>query len=373
MDYLEKLLNFKRIEVLFHDKIWMLEVFVVVFLTLLLHSVQAFIFHRLRVRMKKKTESFWGITLFSSLHRPIGFLIWVLGISFAAEVAMMATAQKTTLLTFIPTLRELLVLVIVIWGFVRLVRIGEKNYIAAQRAKGKSFDITVVHVISQLLVISIAITGVLVGMPMLGFSISGLVAFGGIGSAGLIFAAKDVLANFFGGMMIYLDRPFKVGDWIRSPDRQIEGTVELIGWRLTRIRTFDKRPLYVPNNIFSTISVENPSRMQNRRIYTTIGLRYDDATKVDGVLKSVEEMLRSHPEIDTTLVLMVNLVAFGPSSLDFMIYTFTKTTDWVRFQAIQQDVFLKTIDIITAHGAQCAFPTQTLHVPDKIQIQPEGS
>ena len=92
-----------------------------------------------------------------------------------------------------------------------------------------------------------------------------------------VFAAKDLLANFFGGLTIYLDRPFAVGDWIRSPDREIEGTVERIGWRLTLIRTFDKRPLYIPNAVFTTIAVENPSRMHNRRIYETIGIRYDDA------------------------------------------------------------------------------------------------
>ena len=80
-------------------------------------------------------------------------------------------------------------------------------------------------------------------------------------------------------MFVYLDRPFAVGDWVRSPDREIEGTVENIGWRVTRIRTFDKRPLYIPNSIFSQIAVENPSRMSNRRIKETIGIRYDDASK----------------------------------------------------------------------------------------------
>ena len=104
-------------------------------------------------------------------------------------------------------------------------------------------------------------------MQALGYSISGVLAFGGIGGIAVGFAAKDLLANFFGGLMIYLDRPFSVGDWIRSPDKNIEGTVEEIGWRLTRIRTFDKRPLYVPNSTFTQISVENPSRMLNRRIY----------------------------------------------------------------------------------------------------------
>ena len=91
--------------------------------------------------------------------------------------------------------------------------------------------------------------------------------------------------------MIYLDRPFDVGDWVRSPDKNIEGTVEDIGWRLTRIRTFDKRPLYVPNGTFSTISVENPSRMSNRRIKTNIGLRYDDANKVATIIADIESML----------------------------------------------------------------------------------
>ncbi len=92
--------------------------------------------------------------------------------------------------------------------------------------------------------------------------------------------------------MIYFDRPFKVGDWIRSPDRQIEGTVERIGWRMTSIRTFDKRPLYVPNSVFSNIVVENPSRMLNRRIFETIGLRYDDADKVPVIIDEVREMLK---------------------------------------------------------------------------------
>ena len=87
--------------------------------------------------------------------------------------------------------------------------------------------------------------------------------------------------------MIYLDRPFSVGDWIRSPDKEIEGTVEDIGWRLTRIRTFDKRPLYIPNSIFASISVENPSRMSNRRIYEKIGIRYDDVSKMNTIVTEV--------------------------------------------------------------------------------------
>jgi MscS family membrane protein len=199
-------------------------------------------------------------------------------------------------------------------------------------------------------------------LQTLGVSISGVLAFGGIGGIAIGFAAKDLLANFFGGMMIYLDKPFKVGDWIRSPDRQIEGTVETIGWRQTVIRTFDQRPLYVPNSAFANIAVENPSRMRNRRIYETIGLRYEDAPMMQQIVEDVKGMLEDDPEIDTSRTLMVNFNAYAPSSLDFFIYTFSKTTDWVEFHGVKQKILLKVLEIITGHGAEIAFPTSTLHL-----------
>jgi MscS family membrane protein len=162
--------------------------------------------------------------------------------------------------------------------------------------------------------------------------------------------------------MIYLDRPFKVGDWIRSPDREIEGTVEYIGWRQTHIRNFDKRALYIPNSIFTSIAVENPSRMKNRRIYETIGLRYEDAGKVYDIITSVKLMLQNHPEIDANQTLIVNLNKFAASSLDFFIYTFTKTTNWVKFHEVKQDIMLQIINIIEEKNAEIAFPTSTIHL-----------
>jgi MscS family membrane protein len=174
-----------------------------------------------------------------------------------------------------------------------------------------------------------------------------------------------MLANFFGGLMIYLDRPFNIGEWVRSPDREIEGTVEYIGWRLTRIRTFDKRPLYVPNATFTSITVENPSRMSHRRIKETIGIRYEDADKMVPIVTEIEAMLRADPEIDSEMTLMVNFTTYGASSLDFFVYTFTKTVDWVTFHKVKQAVLVKIMEVITAHGAEVAFPTSTLHLADE--------
>ncbi|EPX8607809.1 low conductance mechanosensitive channel YnaI, partial [Shigella sonnei] len=105
-----------------------------------------------------------------------------------------------------------------------------------------------------------------------------------------------------------------------SPDRNIEGTVAEIGWRITKITTFDNRPLYIPNSLFSSISVENPGRMTNRRITTTIGLRYEDAAKVGVIVEAVREMLKNHPAIDQRQTLLVYFNQFADSSLNIMVY-----------------------------------------------------
>jgi len=344
---------------------WILQVFLIVLLTAIISAVASVMFRRLHKKLTA-TKTVWDDILIKSLQAPVAGLIWLVGLTIAIQVVYIYVPHPN-IVTFAGHTRDVGVIIAITWFLLRFIRLGSEAYIN-RAPHDKPVDKTLVHAISQILRVSVIITSALVIMSTLDYSISVLLGFGGMGALALSLAAKDVLANFFGGLMIYLDRPFKVGDWIRSPDKNIEGTVEYIGWRLTRIRTFDKRPLYVPNSVFSTISVENPSRMHNRRIYTKIGVRYDDATKIHAMLKDIENMLQNHDEIDTNQTLMVNLVNFGPSSLDFMIYTFTKTTNWVKFQGIQQDVFLKVIDIITQHSAECAFPTTTMHVPEGIAI-----
>jgi MscS family membrane protein len=102
--------------------------------------------------------------------------------------------------------------------------------------------------------------------------------------------------------------------------------------------------------------------MLNRRIYETIGVRYDDVSVLGKIIVDVTSMLKAHPAIDLSRTLMVNFVEFGPSSLDFFIYTFTRTTVWTEFHEIKQDVLFRIADIIAEHGAEIAFPTQTVHI-----------
>ncbi|KAA3632535.1 MAG: mechanosensitive ion channel family protein, partial [Proteobacteria bacterium] len=262
------------------------------------------------------------------------------------------------------------------WFLIRFIRRAESGIVENRESKGESVDRTAVDAVAKLLRLSVVITATLVTLQTLGFSIAGVLTFGGVGGIAVGFAAKDLLSNFFGGLTVYLDRPFSVGDWIRSPDRSIEGTVEHIGWRVTRIRTFDSRPLYVPNATFTNIALENPSRMENRRIFETVGIRYDDAGKMRDIVEDVTKMLKAHEGIDQSRTLMVNFDAFASSSLDFFIYCFTQTTNWTHYHAVKQDVLLRVLDIVERHGAECAFPTSTVHVasiPANAEPAPDGA
>lgn len=349
----------------YNDGPWIIQICIVIFLVLLATFIEHKVLNGLHSKLKK-TGTHWDHAFVEALRRPLVIFFWVIGLTIILKI--MKIHMGISLIDQIKPFRNVSFVLLIAWFLVRFIRISESNIIEKHQQSGILFDRTTINAVTKLLRVSVFLLAALVIIQTLGFSISGVLAFGGIGGIAIGFAAKDLLSNFFGGLMIYLDRPFNVGDWIRSPDRNIEGTVEDIGWRLTKIRTFDKRPLYIPNAIFANISVENPSRMTNRRIKETIGIRYDDANKMDAIISDVKTMLKEHEEIDSSQTLIVNFNSFAPSSLDFFIYTFTKTTNWIRFHEIKQDVLLKVLAIIERNGAETAFPTSTLHIKNDQQI-----
>jgi MscS family membrane protein len=340
---------------------WVLQVFLVVLAALTVDFVQKRVVRRMHKRLTA-TDNPWDDALVEALSKPISLLIWVVGITFGAQIV--ARVSGAPIFAAVGPLRDVGVIVAITWFLIRLARGIQKNLVTRRQATGERVDQTSVDAIGRLVRASIIITATLVVMQTLGYSVSGVLAFGGVGGIAIGFAAKDLLSNFFGGLMLYMDRPFSVGDWVRSPDREIEGTVEEIGWRLTRIRTFDKRPIYIPNSAFASITVENPSRMSHRRIRETIGIRYADFSQMDAITAEVTDMLKNHPAIAADQTLMVHFNSFAPSSLDFFVYTFTKTTVWTEFHEIKQEILLKIGNIIESHGAEFAFPTTTLDLPE---------
>ncbi len=336
--------------------VWWLEIFVIVLAALILGYVLNKTILLLQKRAKT-TPSVWDDALLEACRKPLVWMVWIVGINFAAGIV--ARLLESPWGELVEPINRLAVIFLLALFLVNLVQRAERNLTHSEYV-AEPMDPTTVHAIGKLVRIAVVITAVLIALQTMGYSVSGVLAFGGIGGLALGFAAKDLLANFFGGLTIYMDRPFAVGEWIRSPDKEIEGTVEDIGWRLTRIRTFDKRPLYIPNAVFTTIALENPSRMSNRRIRETIGLRYQDVAQLNAIVTQVKAMLQAHADIDTRQTLMVNFNQFGPSSLDFFIYAFTRTTNWQEFHEIKQDILLKIANIIAEHGAEIAFPTSTV-------------
>ena len=294
-------------------------------------------------------------------------MIWLIGITLAAQIIPVQGDSQLLGTNVVVNIRQIGILVAIAWFLVALVKNTEGNIIESARRDNRDIDQTTVHALGRVLRIAIVVTVILIALDNLGFSISGLMAAGGIGGLAIGLAAKDMLANFFGGVTVFIDRPFSVGDWIVLHEKNIEGVVENIGWRQTTIRKFDKRPIYVPNAIFTTASVENPSRMTNRRIYEVIGLRHSDLNQMVAITDDVRGMLAAHDEIDEQQTLMVNFDSFNASSVDFFIYCMTHTVNWQRYHRVKQDVLLKIGEIVAQHGSAMAFPTRTI----KMETSPE--
>ncbi len=311
--------------------------------------------------ISKKTATEFDDILLKSLQIPLTFLIVVVSLVFITET-LNDTYQLFDDFNK-PKILYVLTIIIIAWT---LIKVLDNYYNSKSFLKGlKSSDDPVVieqtyEITIRIFKIIVILISLLTLMQEFGLSISGLLAFGGVGGLVVGLAAKDLLSNFFGGLMIYFDRPFKVGEFIKSPDRNIEGIVESIGWRLTVVRTFSKNVLYIPNSAFSNIIVENATRMTNRRINEVIGLRYEDLDKIPEIVNKVRAYLDQNSNIDQSNKPVVYFKSFSASSCDFFIYAFTNTKDWREFLEIKEDVLYQTSKIISENNAAIAFPTTTI-------------
>jgi len=338
---------------------WAIMVFLIVLVALLLDFLQ----RRLMTRFGKvvsKTTNLWDDAIFKAAKRPFTLLVWLIGITLAAQLIPVREEGGILDADLIIRIRQIGILSAIAWFLYAFVSNIESNIIENARRDDRKIDRTTINALGRVVRIAIVITAALVGLDTLGFNIAGLMAAGGIGGLAIGLASKDMLANFFGGVTVYIDRPFGIGDWILLNEKGIEGVVEDIGWRQTTIRKFDKRPVYVPNAVFTTASVENPSRMTHRRIYETIGLRYKDIAQMEKITDAVRAMLLKHPDIDEQQTLMVQFNAFNQSSVDFFIYCMTHTVNWQRYHEVKQDVLLQISGIVLANDSAIAYPTRTL-------------
>lgn len=317
---------------------------------------------------KARLSSRSGSTLISaslkSLYSPLMLygllvLVWI-SIDLVAHIANLSED------IFNDDVDQIVTGLFIAWFAIRTVNNYEKA--AMTNNQNTRLDTTAISGLAKLARLFLILVMTIVTFDLIGLDPSGLIALGSVSGAALAFASKDLVANWFGGIMLYLDKPFKVGDWVRSPDRDIEGTVEYIGWRMTQIRTFDKRPLYVPNSLFNSITVENPSRMSHRRIKLHLGLRYDDMSQLEVLSSQIKEYLQQSPLIASDQVIIANIDRLAESSVDILVYCMTVTTDWVTYHDHKQQVILDLNKLVLENGCDFAYPTNRLIV-EKIPEQ----
>lgn len=194
-----------------------------------------------------------------------------------------------------------------------------------------------------------------------GINVAGLVAGLGIGGLAFALAAKDTAANLFGSIALLLDKSIRIGEWIKIEG--VEGVVEDIGMRTTKIRSFNKSLITLPNQMLANSPIENFSRRGIRRIKMTIGVTYSTTSEqMEKILTEITTMLRNHKDIAQKETLLVNFTSFGESSLDIFIYTFSNTANWEKYMKIKEDVNLKIMKIIEENGSDFAFPSRSLYV-----------
>lgn len=359
--------NFSWFWNFFKDYGWAIEATVILLLTLGAVYLESFLNKKLKPKLEAKNKV-WELAILNSIHKPLCTLFWFLGITFSIQILEIYVPKDFHVLDLIPHLRKMGVVFIGFWFFIRFIKEIELLLLTSKNPK-RRLDKTTIRGIGQVMRVIVIVGSIFIVMQSIfGIGASAIVAFAGGSGITIGWAAKDMLANFFGGLMLFLDRPFVIGDRITFTEKDIDGVVENIGWRLTRVRTLDKVPLYIPNSLFSSITMTNPSRMSHRRIRNFIGIRYEDAEKMSAIVKDVLDFLKNNKDIDQNEVLLVNFANFGPSSLEFLIHCFTKEVDYVNYIAIQEQVFFKIIEIIKNHDAQMAYPTTMVHFGNEKEL-----
>ncbi|GAB4271520.1 MAG: mechanosensitive ion channel family protein [Opitutales bacterium] len=318
-------------------------------------------------RWSQKTQLKWDDILIDSFEKPVMQVVFVFGLYVAIAVLPLSQDIQDLVQQGFKGLSVLLIS----WGLIRLC----DSSVAAVEDSAKEKNSALIGflpLIRKALRIFIIIVSVVLVIDNLGYSVAGLITTLGLGGAAFAFAAKDTIANLYGSVALALDRPFKVGDWI-AVGGKVDGTVESIGLRSTRVRTFPKTLLTIPNNYLANEIINNWSRMPKRRVKQFIGVSYESSPdEMNALVEDIRTLLREDEAVDPSYML-VNFTDFGPSSLDIMVYYFTKSIVWSEYLDARQRINTKIMQAIADRGLSIAFPTQTIYFEGDVARRMAGA
>lgn len=317
------------------SRLWFLEIITGIVVLILLNLLLKRILRHIREKAVSSPLN-WKERVEYIVFLPFQVLLWVLGITLVVEIL----GRRFTCSFFeehMNAFRSTGFVFCVSWALLRWQSIFQKLWLNKQ-GRDRQIDIGFAQVISKVLVIAIvSITGMLI-LSVWGLNIGPLIAFGGVGAAAIGFAAKDVLANLFGGLMLQINRPFMLGDNVLLPAHNLEGCIEHIGWNVTTVRDKDKRPVYLPNATFSNVLLVNATRMTHRRILTKVSVGYESFANIGSLIDEIREGICHHGDIDSHLPLIVVFDAFGENGLDILIDCYTLQTRYEDFLRVKHEV-----------------------------------
>lgn len=308
----------------------------------------------LKLSRKTPTDFFTQICL--SFERPIGWLFIIIGLYVAMDYFPFIEQHNALFLKFLRSM----VIVTITWGLFNLSSPTTGIIMSVNQKINNKIDLILIPFISRTIrVILVAISISIIGQEF-DYDVNGLVAGLGLGGLAFALAAKEAVGNLIGGIVIVTEKPFSIGDWILTPS--VEGTVEDINFRSTKVRTFSQALVTVPNSTLANEPITNWSRMGKRRITFHLGLNYKSTKdQIKRVVQRVEQLLRNHEDVHPDTI-MVAFDQYNDSSLDILLYFFTNTTVWGEHVKIKHEINIAIMGILEEEGVEVAFPSRTIYV-----------
>jgi MscS family membrane protein len=319
------------------------------------------LFSRTLKRLAGRTTTDIDDRILEAIEHPLEFTFVIIGLYISVQVVSLSPALD---LVFGRLIRSLIAFTI-FWGIFRIL---DPLSILLDRTitlfGSPSMHETIKGFFVKVAKFVVVCLGVASVFQEWGFNVAALLGSLGLLGMAVALGAQDLIKNMFAGLTIFLDRMFEKGNWIKSTD--VEGIVEEIGFRATKIRRFDKALVTIPNSKLAGEALINYSRMTQRRIYWSIGVEYRTTKEqLRDIIHDIADYLHTNPDFETDPAktkTFVYLDSFGSSSIDVMLYCFTKTIEWGEWLAVKERLAYTIKDIVERHGASFAFPSTSLYV-----------
>lgn len=311
---------------------------------------------RIIMRLLKKTKINLLTAVFKSFQKPMEWLFIIIGLYLALRFYPYVNHEQFWISRFM----SVSFIILATWGLLNLSSSSSALFHRINERTNIKIDAILIPLLSRTIQVVIVAISVTIILQEFEYEIDGFIAGLGLGGLAISLAAKDALANILGGIVIISEKPFDLGDWILTPS--VEGTVEDIGFRSTKIRTFANALVTVPNNTLANENITNWSRMKKRRITFTLRLVYGTPQeKIKRVLERIRTLLHEHEDIHQETI-MVNFEQYKEDGFEIFLYFFTKTTVWQEYLDVREDINFKIMKILEEENVEIAIPSRRLMV-----------